>query len=92
MLKIPTKRVDSTYREVDVIPQIVHCLQIVEVNPQFGLDRIENIFNDNINRPVGGIEYLPVTRVQQRVQYQWVFVRVEIIHGEHKQSARMVLG
>jgi len=54
MLEILTNRVDSTYREVDAIPQIVHCLQTVEVNPHFGLDRIENIFNGTINRPVGG--------------------------------------
>ena len=48
MLKIPIKRVDSTYRKVDAIPQIVHCLQPVEVNLQFGLDWIEPNYSEAV--------------------------------------------
>ena len=54
-------------REVDAIPQIVHHLQTDKENPQFGLDCVEDIFNCTIDRPVGGTEYVPVTRVQQRI-------------------------
>jgi hypothetical protein len=42
------------HREVDAIPQIVHCLQTVEINPQFRVYCVENIFNSSINRPVVG--------------------------------------
>ena len=67
MFKILKKREYSTNCEVDAIPQIVHRLQTVKENPQFGLDCVEDIFNCTIDRPVGGTEYVPVTRVQQRI-------------------------
>jgi hypothetical protein len=44
MVKISMKREYTTNCEVDAIPQIAHCLQMVEINPQFGLYCVENIF------------------------------------------------
>ena len=35
------KREYTTDREVDTIPQIVHCLQTIEVNPQLQLNCIK---------------------------------------------------
>ncbi len=44
VFNILMKREYTTNCEVDAITQIVHCLQTVGINPQFGLYCIENIF------------------------------------------------
>jgi hypothetical protein len=35
MLKVPAKRMNPPNREVDAIPQVIHCLKAVEKYSQF---------------------------------------------------------
>jgi hypothetical protein len=91
MFKILIKREYTTNCEVDAIPQIVHCLQTVEINPQFGLYCIENIFNSSIYRPVGSTKHIPVSSVQNPIRHQGISVCAEIVHCENEQPARMIL-
>ena len=91
MFEITIKREYTTDREVDTIPQIVHCLQTIEVNPQLRLNCIKNIFNDSIYRPVGGTKHIPVSCHQNPIRHQRIFVCAEIVHGEHERPTWMIL-
>ncbi len=91
MFEIMIKREYTTDREVDTIPQIVLCLQTIEVNPQLQLNCIKNIFNGSIYRPVGGTKHIPVSCHQHPIHHQRIFVCAEIVDGEHKRPTWMIL-
>ncbi len=91
VFKVMIKREYTTAPEVDVVPWTIHCLQMVEVNPQLGLYCNKNIFNGSIYRPVGGTKYIPVSRDQNPIHHQRISVCAEIVHCNHKQPAWMIL-
>ncbi len=91
MFKISIKREYTTNCEVDAIPQIVHCLQTVEINPHFGLYCVENIFKSFIYRPVGSTKHIPVSSVQNPIHHHGISVCAEIVHCENERPARMIL-